>query len=400
MNPLSGNCSKFHRFIAGCLGITLTTMPVAGLAIICLAALAMLLSFSCGSPIPTIPASTSTPHRRPTLTPTNTPVPTPLTPTPRSQVTLTEPEDDSRVECESELVLCWNHFYELLANEYYRLKVWAEGQTLSVFYPREKRFTLPDLSPGEYKWTVAIVRSMTPDTYEQVSEESEPRHFHVLLPAPIVLGILPTSIVKGAGGQVVVSGGNFTSPITLTVGVPLQIIDTAFSAITATIPTTLAAGEYPVIVQDSNGRVVSSTVSFTVKKPTAPPTPPPPNITLISPVDNVHAGNRAEMTWEWPGSWEALGPDAVFAIRWGLVSEGEPHSQVWCTVIQRPGESWCPDKKWLKDFTDCDDLGERAMVWNVALALADWEARSYRQVLVQSELAYFRVQTNINNCPP
>jgi len=405
VSPSSGNCSKLRRFIARHLGIISTTMPTTFLIIICLAAFVILLNSSCRptptphTPPPTIPTATSTPVVSPS--PSNTPIlPPTSTPTLLPPVTLEKPDDDVCIECGTELTLWWSYVRELLANEYYRLRVWERGQEPSVFYRKEKSLTLPTLTQGEFNWAVAIVRRKSTDMYEQMSEESQERHFHMLPPVPVILSISPTSMVKGTREQVVVSGENFTSPITLTVGALLQIIDADSNTITATVPATLAVGEYPVIVQDSNGRVVSSTVCFTVRKPTPSPTPLPPNITLISPVDNVHAGNRAEMTWEWPGSWEALGPDAVFAIRWGLVSEGEPHSQVWCTVIQRPGENWCPDKKWPVDFTDCDNLGERAMVWNVALALADWEARSYRQVLVQSELAYFRVQTNINNCPP
>jgi len=412
MNPLSGNCSNLHRLVIEHWRTTSTAVLTTFLPLTCLAALITFLNFACSSPAPTPPPTHyCTPTPMVTDTPLPSVAPTPILP---SLVSLEKPEDDYCMECGTELTLWWDCVRKLLGDEYYRLKVWVEGHDPSVFYQKGKSLALPALAPGEYKWAVAVVRSMGSDAYEQVSEESERRHFHVLPPAPAVHSISPTSTLKDKAETVIVSGENFTAPVTLTVGSPLQATLLDSGTIMAIIPTTLRVGVYTVTVQDSMGRGVSSTVFFTVAEPPTPTpavpptrvpptrTPPPalPGITLISPISNVHVGRSAEMTWEWPGSWQALGPDAVFAIRWGLASEGELHSQVWCTVIQRPGESWCPDKKWLVDFTDCDDLGERAMVWNVALALADWEARSYRQVLVQSELAYFRVQTNINDCPP
>jgi len=266
MSPSSGNCSKPHRFIARLVSTALTTMPTTFLATICLAAFVMLLNSSC-SPTPT-------PH------PQTTPTPMLLPP-----VTLEEPEDDSCVECGSELILCWNHVRELLAGEYYRLQVWVTGGDPSVFYHKEKRFTLPNLLPsGEYNWAVAIVRRMGPDTYEQVSEESERHHFHVVPPFPVANSISPTSTLQGTAVPVLVSGENFTTSTALTIGVPLQVTFVDSSTITATVPGTLGAGVYTVTVRDSMGRGVTSTVFFTVTEPPTPTaTPTRPPIITVSP---------------------------------------------------------------------------------------------------------------------
>jgi hypothetical protein len=157
-------------------------------------------------------------------------------------------------------------------------------------------------------------------------------------------------MVEGRGEQVVVSGENFTTPITLTIDIPLQIIDVDPKAITATVPATLTVNEYPVIVQDSNGRVVSSTVSFTVKEaviappvtllwncqapvPPAPPrydpskacvvTPCAPAPQLVGPDNGVEfiVGSTVEFRWTWdcclPPSWK-------FAVR--LSTDSTPRS--------------------------------------------------------------------------
>jgi hypothetical protein len=382
------------------------------------------------------PSATLTPpsNTRPPLAPT-TPAPTTpspsidtpaltvsptLTVTVEPLVRLTAPEDDSCLNCGSAITLCWIYSDTLLESEYYQLMVKVKEQdSLTLYSTKDDHYHFDSLSPGEYKWAVSVVRSIIADTYEPVSKESSWRRFHVLPPAPVVHSISPTSTLKDKAETVIVSGENFTAPVTLTVGSPLQATLLDSGTIMAIIPTTLRVGVYTVTVQDSMGRGVSSTVFFTVAEPPTPTpavpptrvpptrTPPPalPGITLISPISNVHVGRSAQMTWKWPGSWEALGPDAVFAIRWGLVSEGEPSSAVWCTLVERPDEQWCPRSpegliKWPADFQDCNETGERSMVWNVALALADWEARSYKPLLVWSAPGYFRVQTDINKCRP
>jgi hypothetical protein len=148
----------------------------------------------------------------------------------------------------------------------------------------------------------------------------------------------------------VVKGENFTSPVTLTIGVPLQIIGRDSNAITATVPTTLGVGTYPVIVQDSNGRVVSSTVSFTVKKavivppvtllwncqapvPPAPPGYDPSKACVVTPCAlppqpvgpddgaELKVGTTVEFRWTWAC---CLPPGWKFAVR--LSTDSTPHS--------------------------------------------------------------------------
>ena len=163
--------------------------------------------------------------------------------------------------------------------------------------------------------------------------------------------------------------------------------------------------------------VTSTTTAMRTLTPTGTPTQTPtptlisalthmitatslPEITLLWPINTMYVGDRAELTWEWTGSLADLGPDAVFVIRWDEESQGPPGSKVWCTEIMRPGESWCPDRKWKVDFTDCDSYRERIIAWNVTVALVNWETRAYEKILAASKTAYFRVQTSINQCAP
>jgi hypothetical protein len=144
----------------------------------------------------------------------------------------------------------------------------------------------------------------------------------------------------------------------------------------------------------------TATRSARTPTPPTPTTPAVPPITLVSPINNESAGNPVELKWEWADSLADLGPDAVFTIRWGIASEGPPHSRVWCTEIERPPECHCPDTEWEVDFNDCDNLEERIIAWNVAVALVDWNTRQYKQILAESVTAFFRVKTNISYCPP
>jgi tetratricopeptide (TPR) repeat protein len=134
--------------------------------------------------------------------------------------------------------------------------------------------------------------------------------------------------------------------------------------------------------------------------PTEEEVPWVPEITLVSPINDASAGSWVELVWEWPGSLAEFGPDTIFAIRWDIAGEEPPHSKVWCTEDERPGENRCPDKRWWVSFQDCGNLEPRRIAWNVAVAIVDWENRSYRRVLTNSDIAYFWVQTDINGCPP
>ena len=308
-------------------------------------------------PTPTVtvtPASTYvspnlTPPRntRPAPTPTTTPTLTvslTRTLTLSSPVTLIEPVDDFRFDYGAAITL-WSCPYELLHNEHYQLRVQPKEQDYPILYPtKEDHYHLNSLPPGEYKWAVAVLRS----TSEMVSEESEWRHFHVLPPAPVVHSISPPSTFRGTEKQVVVKGENFTSPVTLTIGVPLQIIGRDFNAITATVPTTLGVGTYPVVVQDSNGRGVSS-VSFMVEElPTAIPTRPvysPPVLT-----ENSIIGCNVTLRWQ----CLALGKDDWFAVRVGKVPD-VPHSQAWVEVCE-----------YTYTLSDAGDY-----VWEVAICRGD-----------------------------
>jgi len=361
MRLFSYDRDKFGASNTGRLGIASTTRSATFLVIACLAALVILSNLSCHpEPTHTLPPVVATTD---TLTPTITPAPTDtptLTPSPTPPhplVTLAGPEDDFYQDLGLEVLLRWSWSHFLERDEYYQLRVKAkEQESFTLYHTKEDHCHLNSLLPGEYRWAVSTVRSIVTDTYEPVSEESEWRHFHILPPAPVVLGISPTSMVEGGDVQVVVSGENFTPPITLTIDVPLHIIDVAPQAITATVPATLTVNEYPVIVQDSNGRVVSSTVSLLVKEKEPPQPPPPPSpasascnlpsvipmappgynpgnacvITpcapapqLVGPDDGAQltAGSTVEYKWTWVC---CLPPGWKFAVR--LSAEDPPHS--------------------------------------------------------------------------
>jgi tetratricopeptide (TPR) repeat protein len=296
-----------------------------------------------GTPIVT-PIPTASP------TPTITPIPIPsLVPA----VTLEEPKDGACLGCESPVMLRWSCPYTLQESECYQLRV--KGQSLSddsPFHPAEDRFTLPALSPGTYNWAVTVVRSTGLDEYVEVSEESEWRSFRIL-PAPVVHSISPTSIFQGTSVPVVISGENFTHSLALTIGVPLQITFVNSSTITATVPTTLEVGEYPVIVKDSMGNGTSST-SFTVEKqptptPTVvPPTPLPPSYPPPKLI-GIDVGCNVTFRWDWP---RELAEDEWFAVRVGIVT---PHSVV-----------WVKDREYTHSLDDAGDY-----VWEVAICRGD-----------------------------
>lgn len=342
---------------------------------------------------PPVSIDTSTPPTDKPTQPPDTPPPTPLPPTPEG------PENGSRFDYGSKVTLRWScPHHSLQADECYRLGIRAKGEDPSYFYCTEDHFVLSPLSPGEYDWAVAIVRSVE-SGYELVSEESDRCSFEIAPPKPVVHSISPTSTVQGTSVVVEIIGEYFTSSLALTIGVPLQASFVSTRTITATIPTTLEVGEYPVIVEGSIGKTISFTVESQVVQPQPSPTPIPPPITLLGPKDNTLVGRRAELAWEWAGSLAKYGPDAVFTIWWGIDDES-PHSQVWCTETERPGEKHCPNRKWLVDFQDCGNLEERTVTWKVKVVRVDWEARSYKQELVESVSAEFRVKTDINECPP
>jgi len=353
MHLFSDTCSKFRTFNTGHLGIISTTRSATFFAIACLVVLIMLSNLSCNAPTPThirtltITPDTLTPTI--TLTPTNTPTLTPSPTPPHPLVTLAGPEDDFYQDLGLEVLLRWSWSHHLERDEYHQVRVKAKEQdSVTLYHTKEDHCHLNSLLPGEYRWAVSIVRSIITDTYEPVSMESGWRHFHVLPPAPVVHSISPPSTFQGTEKQVVVKGENFTSPVTLTIGVPLQIIGRDFNAITATVPTTLGVGTYPVVVQDSNGRGVSS-VSFMVEElPTAIPTRPvysPPVLT-----ENSIIGCNVTLRWQ----CLALGKDDWFAVRVGKVPD-VPHSQAWVEVCE-----------YTYTLSDAGDY-----VWEVAICRGD-----------------------------
>jgi len=331
MNLLRGNCSKPRDFASGYFGITSTVTPATFLIVTSLVVFIILSGLACGGPTP---AETLPPHIR-TLTPTPTDTPSPTvipTPTPTlfPPVMLTGPESGSEFDGGSEVTLRWSYPYALQAGEYYRLRVQAEGQNISVFYHSEDHFTLPAFPSGKYEWAVAIVRSTGEDRYELVSQESDWYGFEIAPPKPVVHSISPENTVRGRGAQVVVSGENFTRSLTIVIGVPLPTTFMDPGTMTATIPMTLAAAKYPVLVQDATGASISSapsTVFFTVETP--PPVPratPKPTPRSYPPIEllgiDVIASN-VTLKWTWS---QTLAADEWFAVRVGI---GEPHSKTW-----------------------------------------------------------------------
>jgi hypothetical protein len=359
-----------NRFIAERLCVTSTTVPATFLVIAGLAALVMLSNASCGSSVPT-----TTPERkRPTPTPTYTRTPTaPPAPTLTllPPVTLEEPEDGSCLACGSEVRPCWSCTYDLQPGELYRLEVHAARENYSRFYyTTEDYYSLTNLSPGEYDWGIDIVRSRRRE-YEPASYESARYHFEIV-PPPVVRSISPTSTVRGTGVTVTISGENFTHPLILTIGVPLQATFVNTSTITVTIPITLEVGEYSVIVRDSLGQG-KSYASFAVSKPPTPtpipvptrPVYPPP---VLGAVDIF--GSDVTFHWSWTGN---LADNDYFALRVG---------------IGTPGES----KTWTKETQASWRLTEQGdHVWEVAICRGDpAEADcSGNKQLVVSERATF-----------
>jgi hypothetical protein len=334
-----------NRFIAERLCVTSTTVPATFLVIAGLAALVVLSNAACGPSVPT-----TTPERtRPTPTPTDIPTPTAtLTPTPtlRPPVVLEEPGDGARLPCESDVELRWSVPDPLGEDERYRLTV--RGPDPSVVQCDKSCFTLDEPPLGEYDWTVAVVRS---SSGRAVSKEADWYSFRIL-PSPVVHSISPTCTVQGTGVTVTVSGENFTRPLTLTIGVPLQAAFVNTSTITATIPTTLEVGEPPVIVRDSLGQG-RSYASFTVSKPLPPPpTPVPPRPTYPPPVLTGVDIFGCDITFHWSLDAE-LARNDFFALRVGIGHPGE--SKTWTKDTQ---QSW--------GFT-----GQGEYVWEVAICRGD-----------------------------
>ena len=367
MHLLGQNHSKFCRFIGGYLGIMSSTLPVVFLTI-CLALSAMLLTVTSCGPNPTMPP----PHVRTSLVSTEAPTVTPSpTPTLLPPVTLEKPEDDSYVECGSEVALSWSWSHLLERDEYYQLRVKVEEQdSLTFYHTKDDHYRLNSLLSGEYEWTVVIVRSTATDTYEQMNAESEWRHFHILPPAPVVRSISPASTLQGTSIPVVLSGENFTTSVTLIIGMPLQATFVDSSTITATIPATVSVGAYPVIVQDSIGRGVSS-VSFIVFEP---PTPilraPPPSTWPLYPPPVLGWGGligcNVTFRWQWYGT---LAADEWFAVRVSQVPD-VPHAR-----------AWIKEHEYIYSLNDAGDY-----VWEVAICRGDPSA-GHCSIEDSSELA-------------
>jgi len=238
------------------------------------------------------------------------------------------------------------------------------------YWTEENYYRLDNLQVGEYTWTVSVVRS-TQGELEPVSEESRNSHFHIPPPPPVVLGISPTSMVEGAGGQVTVNGENITSPITLIIGVPLQSMSVNSSTITATIPITLEAGLYTVTMQDSMGRKVSSTTSFTVVPPPTPSPAPvyaPPTLGFGGIIDR-----NVTLRWQWDGT---LARDEWFAVRVGKLPD-EPHSLI-----------WTKERQYTFVLSEMGDY-----VWEVAICRGDPSEASCRDQLGVSNRNTFSLQS-------
>jgi len=331
MDLFNENGSRLRRFIGGHSSVPSTIRPAAYLIMTCLAVFTIFLSFACNGPMP---AETPIPHMR-TFMPTSTCTPSPtVSPTPTltlfPPVTLTEPESGSVFDWGSEMTLHWSSLYTLQAGEYYRLRIQPKGQRSFLFYHNEDHFALPDLSPGEYEWAVAIVRSIGEDRHELVSDESDWHSFEIAPPKPVAHSISPESTVQGHSVQVVVSGENFIPSLAIIIGIPLQTTFLNSGTITATIPITLAAGQYPVIVQDpTGGTSISSTISFTVHaltRPTAMRPPYPPPVLGWGGIIRCNVTFR----WKWAGT---LAEDEWFEVRVGE-EPNPPRAQTWTHEFQ------------------------------------------------------------------
>jgi len=304
-----------------------------------LATMTVLYNPGCCPPSPTTtfhltpytPVSAPTPAE--TLHSTAHPAPTLL-----PAVALKEPESGARFDYESTVTLRWTHPHVLQANEFYRLRVWAEDGDPLLFYLKENYFPLADLSPGEYRWAVCVVRSTAQDPYVDLSEGSSRYRFRIGLPRPMVHAVSPTNTLQGVSAAVTVYGEHFTRTMALTIGVPLQATFVNSGTITATVPPSLDAGEYPVVVSSPAGAGISS-ASFTVMQPpTSVPTPTPYPPPELAGLDILRC--NATFKWTWSGT---LADDEWFAVRVGRGSD-PPHSVAWIKervftfTLREPGD--------------------------------------------------------------
>jgi hypothetical protein len=320
MNSFGDSCNKRRSFIGEHLGVASAIMPAALLGVVCLAALAMFSAASCSHPEPTPPRNT-----RPAPTPTDPPTPTatPTTiPTLIPPVTLKEPEDGSCLECGTGVTLRWSSPHVLQAQEYFRLNMQGKGRESFPSYHTQNHFLLGNLSPGEYKWAVDIVRSVAPGEHIALSEESDSHSFEIAPPTLVVDSVSPMSAVRGTSVLMTVTGENLTPSLVITIGdVTLRKTFVSSTTITATIPTILEVGRHPVDVKDATGESLWS-ASFEVDEPppepTRPPPYPPPKLIGLS-----IAGCSVTFSWEWSGT---LLDDDWFAVRVGVDA---PHSVAW-----------------------------------------------------------------------
>lgn len=317
------------------------------------------------------------------MTPVDTPTPAiRLTPTPTlcPPVTLEEPENGSRLEFGATVMLRWSAPYDLLEEEYYQLRIQVKGHDASTNYPTvEDHYHLPILLPGEYIWSVSIVRSVASERYELVSKGSEWRSFQIVPLPPVVHSISPTDMLQGMSALVVMKGENLVYPLTLTIGIPLQVTYVNSSTITATVPTTLEVGEYPVIIMDSNGRGVSSAF-FAVKDPSTPmPTASP----FVYRPPTLDFGGiiccSVTLRWKWAGT---LAENEWFAIRIGKLPD-VPHSQ-----------TWTKEREYTFALSGAGDY-----VWEVAICRGDPATAACNQLAV-SEQGVFSSGCDPNCQPP
>jgi len=418
MNALRRHSSILYRFMAERVtGIALTPVPAVLLVLISLTGLAVL-SFACKpvTPVstPTGPIhvrdDTITPSPTNTATPTVTPTPTPTLLPP---VILEEPKDGDCLPCRSDVVLRWNSSHDLGEKESYQVRV--KGQDLT--YCKENHLLLDDLSPGVYDWDAAIVRSVEKDTYEQVSKKSNCSSFTVLS-FPIVDSVSPTSTVRGVSVPVTITGENFLPSVVVTIGMPLEVILVNSTTLTATVPETLMAGEYPVVVSGVISTEVPS-VFFTVNEPRqengnsshgggspwnpatpVPPAPPDydPNTAcvvnpcapapqLIEPEDvaQIRLNSGFDLKWTWN---YCLPPEWKFAIRISDPNIALPHSRqyiddhnlVKCQNGKAEGTFHVSE-----EFTE--DLGVRC--WNIAVVRSGGEG--WERLSDYSEIRSFNV---------